>query len=173
MANHNCTTNLGDKKSVRLWKDLYAISDGSWKKAIVTIITNPCFHSVCLFRLSSLLYRLRLTLLAKLIWYLNRVIYCVDIDYRADLAGGLVLVHGLGVVIGCGVVSKGKLVVYQHVTLGGNRGRKSVINNQEMQQPYIEEDVRIFTGASVFGPVHIKKGTVIKAGSIITDLNEV
>jgi len=47
----------------------------------------------------------------------------VDIDYRADLAGGFMLIHGLGTVIGKNVISRGKLKVYQHVTLGGGNGK--------------------------------------------------
>jgi len=58
---------------------------------------------------------------AKLIWYMNRLLFHCDIDYRADLAGGFMIVHGLGIVIGSGVKSNGRLKVYQGVTLGGDR----------------------------------------------------
>lgn len=154
---------------MKITKDLNAISKGSFTKAIATIITNPCFHSVCLFRLASLLYKCHLSPLAKLIWYINRVFYSVDIDYRADLAGGLVLVHGLGVVIGGGVVSKGKLVVFQQVTIGGSMNKHKTIQGKEMWQPYIEDNVTLYTKSSLFGPVYIPANTTVKAGRMITE----
>lgn len=91
------------------------------KKKIATLLFNPNFHAVCLYRLSSLLYKCHLELPAKIIWYFNRLLFHVDIDYRADLAGGFVLVHGLGTVIGKNVISKGPLIVYQHVNSGGRK----------------------------------------------------
>lgn len=39
------------------------------------------------------------------------MLFHVDIDYRADLAGGFVLVHGLGTVIGKTVIYTGAIVV--------------------------------------------------------------
>lgn len=92
-------------------------------KSLGTLLLNPCFHAVALFRLSSLLYRIHLEPVAKVIWYLNRVLYHVDLDYKAQLAPGFKLVHGLGVVVGAGVVSEGPLTVYQGVTIGGSHGR--------------------------------------------------
>lgn len=92
-------------------------------RSLGTFLLNPCFHAVALFRLSALLYRDHLELLAKIVWCLNRMLYHVDLDYKAKLAPGFRLVHGLGVVIGAGVVSEGPLTVYQGVTIGGSHGR--------------------------------------------------
>lgn len=154
---------------MRIIKDLHAITGGSWKKAIATILTNPCFHAVCLYRLSALFYKVHLTPFAKLIWYINRVIYSVDIDYGANLAGGFKMVHGIGIVIGRGVKSEGRLTVYQGVTIGGNMGRHREIKGNMMYHPYIEDNVVIFSHAAVFGPAHLLADTKIKAGSIVTE----
>ena len=94
----------------------------------------------------------------------------MDIDYRADLAGGFALIHGLGTVIGHEVISKGKLIVYQQVTIGGNNGRSLKIDkNIKISQPFFENDVKVYSGAGIYGPVYLKSGTIIKAGSIITE----
>ena len=154
---------------MKLIDDWVEFSGHSWKKAIVTVLTNPCFHSVCLFRLSNFFYKAHLSFLAKIIWYINRIIFCVDIDYRADLAGGLVIKHGLGIVIGKGVITKGNITIYQGVTLGGNSGIKKQYQGIMIDQPYIEENVTIYTDAKIFGPVVIGKNNIIKAGSILTD----
>lgn len=142
-------------------------------KKISTILFNPCFHSVVLYRFSNLLYRIHLAALAKIVWYLNRMFYHVDIDYRADLAGGFVLMHGIGTVIGKEVISKGKLVVYQGVCLGGNGNKQRADETgKPWTQPRIENNVKIYTGAYIFGPAIIHENIIIKAGSIIThDIN--
>lgn len=104
--------------------DFAAAAGGKgFPRSLGTFLLNPCFHAVALFRLSALLYRGHLEPLAKIVWCLNRVLFHVDLDYKAKLAPGFRLVHGLGVVIGAGVVSEGPLTVYQGVTLGGSHGR--------------------------------------------------
>ena len=153
---------------MKLWKDLQEYSGGSLNKAIVTMLINPCFHSICLYRLSHLFYRMHLSFVSKLIWYLNRVLFSVDIDYRADLAGGLVIKHGLGIVIGMNVKSLGRLTIYQGVTLGG-AGKERMWNGQVINQPIIEDNVIIYTNAMVFGPVIIGKNVHIKAGNVVKE----
>ena len=147
----------------------YFTEGGGVKKAIATLIFNPCFHSVCLYRLSAFFYRIHMQLVAKIIWYVNRLLFCVDIDYRAQLAGGFYLVHGLGTVIGHEVRSLGRLKVYQGVTLGGGNGDlRYHEDGSRWGQPLIEKNVIIYTGAGLFGAIRISEGTVIKAGSIIS-----
>ncbi len=153
---------------MRLWKDLKAFSAGSKKKMLVTVFTNPCFHAVCLYRLSNFFSRLHIGILAKLIWYINRIVFCCDIDYRADLAGGFVLVHGLGCVIGKGVKSEGVLRVYQGVTIGGT-GKVREFEGRRISMPVFKENVVVFTGAKVLGPVIIGKNNRIKAASLVTE----
>lgn len=156
---------------MKIVSDFKAFVNGrGLKKAVATLFFNPCFHSVCLYRLSHFFYQIHLTILSKIIWYINRLFFHVDIDYRAKLAGGFVLVHGLGTVIGGSVCSEGKLVVYQGVTIGGNNGRtRDLENGKRLYQPLLKSNVTIYTNASVFGPIVIKENAIIKAGSIITN----
>ena len=155
---------------MKIIEDFKAFVDGRGiGKAITVLCFNPCFHSVFLFRLASFFYKIHLSVISKIIWYINRLIYHVDIDYRADLAGGFVLIHGLGVVIGRSVSSKGRLTVYQGVTIGGNNGKIRIGDGgKEYYQPIIGENVKIYTNASVFGPILIRENTVINAGRIVS-----
>ena len=93
----------------------------------------------------------------------------VDIDYRADLAGGFFLVHGLGTVIGHNVISKGRLTVYQGVTLGGGNGKPGRVDEDGKTRgmPLFEDNVIVYTGATVVGGITISKDTIIKAGEIV------
>lgn len=94
--------------------------DKNLQKRIGTLLFNPCFHCICLYRFSQFFYSIHLDVISKIIWYINRLLFHVDIDYRADLAGGIRLVHGLGTVIGHETKSLGNLTIYQGVTIGGN-----------------------------------------------------
>lgn len=143
---------------------------GGYGKKLATLFFNPNFHSVCLYRLSHLFYQMHLSIISKIIWYINRLLFHVDIDYRANLAGGFVLVHGLGTVIGRSVISKGKLTVYQHVTIGGGNGKPCRVDPDGVERgmPLFLGDTKIYTGAIVVGGIVISEGTVIKAGSIIS-----
>ncbi|WP_416995951.1 serine O-acetyltransferase [Alistipes putredinis] len=137
--------------------------------ALAIFLINPCFHSVAWFRLSSFLFRHRLEAFAKLAWSFNRFAYHVDIDYRAKIAPGFRLVHGLGVVIGGGMVSEGPMTVYQNVTIGGSRDRvREKTGGGCFAQPHFGRNVTIYSGASVFGPVYIGDNAMIKAGRIVT-----
>lgn len=156
---------------MKLGKDLHRYSNGSVKKAILTILVNPCFHTIYLYRLSSFLYRIHLTPLSKIVWYINRLLFHVDIDFRSQIGGGMKIVHGLGIVIGHEVRAKENLTIYQYVTLGGSMGEYCEIEGIRTGQPYIEEGVTIYTGASVFGPVHIAANDTIKAHKLITVSN--
>lgn len=150
-------------------KDLKAFCNGRGiGKVVATVFLNPCFHAVLLYRISSFFNRIHLKIFAKIIWYINRVVYDVDIDYRAKLAGGFVLIHGLGTVIGCNVISEGRLTIYQGCTLGGNGDVPADYKGMEILQPVLQDGVVIFTNACVFGPVIIGKNVTIKAGTIVT-----
>ena len=108
---------------MNIYADFATAAGGKgFPRSLGTFFLNPCFHAVVLFRLSALLYRAHLEPLAKVVWCVNRMLYHVDLDYKARLAPGFRLVHGLGVVIGAGVVSDGPLTVYQGVTIGGSHG---------------------------------------------------
>lgn len=143
---------------------------GGIGKKLATLLFNPNFHSVCLYRLSNFFYLCHLAVVSKVVWYINRLLFHVDIDYRADLAGGFVLVHGLGTVIGLEVISRGKLVVYQHVTLGGGNGRPGRLDEdgKVRGQPLFEDNCTVYTGATVVGGIRIKEGSVIKAGAVVS-----
>lgn len=153
---------------MKIVSDIKMYANGSFKKTIATILFNPCFHSIVLYRMAHCFYRIHLSIIAKVIWYFNRVVFNVDIDYRAHIAGGFKLVHGLGTVIGKDVKTLGRVTVYQGVTLGGS-GKTRVYENQVIDQPVIEDNVIIYTDAKVFGPVIIGANNHIKAGAIISE----
>lgn len=66
--------------------------------------------------------------------------------------------HPCGVVIGNGVVVGAECTIYQHVTLGQNRGL----------YPVLESGVIVYAGAVVVGEVKVGSNAVIGANSVVT-----
>jgi serine acetyltransferase len=87
-------------------------------------------------------------------------IFSCDVASGAKLGTPLYVPHPTGIVIGSGVVVKGRVALFQHVTLG--RGVRQ-------SYPIVEEDCFIFAGASVIGAVMITAGKRVKAHELIVE----
>lgn len=158
---------------MRLYSDLKQYSNGSFLKLLSTVFLNPNFHAIILHRISYFLYKTKiLTFISKIITYINRVLFSVDIDYRADLSGGLQIIHGIGIVIGKDVKSEGRLRIYQGVTIGGNN-KSRIIDGYKRTQPIIMDNVTLFPNSSLFGPIVISENVIIGANtSVFVDIKK-
>ncbi len=149
-------------------KDLKFFKENCPSKSYIAVLLNPCFYSVILYRVSNFFYRHKLSIISKVIWFINRVIFSVDIDYRAQIGDNFMLVHGLGIVIGCDVKIGKNVKIYQGVTLGGC-GKIREENGEILTQPIIGDNCIIYTNACIFGPVKISSNTKIKACKVIVE----
>ncbi|RXG12922.1 serine O-acetyltransferase [Leeuwenhoekiella aestuarii] len=127
-------------------------------------------HLYCLmiFRISHLLYKWHLTPLSKIFWFINRIFFSIDIDPGARLKGGVVILHGTGIVIGRYVMSKGDFKIYQGATLGGNQGKESVYDGEKFSQPIIMNGSIIGINSAVLGPVVIGENTIVGTNTVVT-----
>lgn len=152
--------------------DFKNFKNNSPSKSYGAVLLNPCFYSVLLYRISNKFYKRRLTILAKIVWFINRIIFSVDIDYRAKIGKNFHLVHGIGVVIGSNVIIGDNCKIYQGVTLGGNNNKKREVNGVIIEQPYISNNVTIYSNSMVIGPVVIGEDVTIGCMSLIDkDIN--
>lgn len=148
-------------------QDIRAYSKGSVLKIFSTILINPNFHCVFLYRIAHFFHVIHLDIIAKLFWYLNRVLYAVDIDYRADLAGGFQVIHGIGLVVGAFVKTRGRVVIYQGVILGGSNNKENMRNEILLKQPNIGNNTVIYSNCMLLGPLWIGNDVTIGAGSVV------
>ena len=146
--------------------DLKYFKENSPSKSYIAVLLNPCFYSVLLYIFSHFLYKHKLGIIAKIIWFINRILFSVDIDYRARIGKNFMLVHGIGTVIGFDVTIGNNVKIYQGVTLGGC-GKVRNENGNILTQPVIGDDCIIYTNSCVFGPVKVKSNTRIKACQVI------
>jgi serine O-acetyltransferase len=142
----------------------YAVHTNSKIKPLLKI------NLLCMlfFRISYVFYKIKLLPLSKLFWLINRIVFSIDIDPGAHLKGGVVILHGVGVVIGRYVTAEGDFKIYQGATLGGNNGKESFYNGKAFSQPIIKANCIIGINAVVLGPVILNEGAKIGANAIVT-----
>lgn len=152
----------------RIVQDLKGYAEGSVVKGIYTVLLNSNFQMIFWYRLAHSLGKLRLHVLSKIIMYLHKLIFAVDIDYRCEIGGGFRIVHGMGIVIGKDVVIGENVAVYKGVVLGGSEDRQREIDGRVCMQPIIGDGTKLYTDAAVFGPCKIGRNCVIGAHAVVT-----
>lgn len=103
--------------------------------------------------------------MAKLIKYINRVVYACDIGIKAEIPMTVTFMHsGLGVVIGDGVKIGENCKIYSNVVIG-SRERK----DGSWANPVVGKNVVIGAGAILLGDITIGDDAVIAAGSVVLE----
>jgi len=121
------------------------------------------FQAVVLYRLASWLKRLGIPLLAPAVARTNLFLTGVDINPRASFGPGLVISHGVGLVVGSDVKVGRNMLLHHQVTLGAPTvGRIASC-------PQIGDDVVLGAGAKLFGGIEIGSGSFIGAGVVLTE----
>ena len=125
--------------------DSYIERDPAAKGRVETLITSPGLHALGLYRVSSFLYSLKLTTLARLLSYITRFLTGIEIHPGAKIGNLLFIDHGMGVVIGETSEIGDNVTIYHMVTLGGIA--PSINSNDQRnikRHPTIEDEVVIF-----------------------------
>jgi serine O-acetyltransferase len=88
----------------------------------------------------------------------------IDIHPGAQLGGGVFIDHGTGVVIGETCIIGRGVKIYQGVTLGARSFPLDAAGHPIKsipRHPIVEDDVVIYSGATVLGRITIGRGAVI------------
>jgi serine O-acetyltransferase len=88
----------------------------------------------------------------------------IDIHPGAAIGESFFIDHGTGVVIGETAILGNNVRLYQGVTLGAKRFATDKVGNVVKgvpRHPIVEDDVVIYSGATILGRVVIGKGSVI------------
>ncbi len=115
------------------------------------------------YRAMRLLRALGLMLPAKIASRLIRHVYGAELHWDADLAPGVVLVHGTGLVIGHGARVGPGCILFQHVTLGESMHP----DGHGIGAPALEADVHVGPGAALLGPITVGRGTKVSANAVL------
>jgi serine O-acetyltransferase len=125
------------------------------------VLCYPGFHAILWHRVAHVLYRARLTVLARVLSSAVRFWTGIEIHPGATIGRRFFIDHGMGVVIGETTEIGDDVLVFQGVTLGGTgpaRGKR---------HPTIGNHVVIGSGAKVLGSIRIGDHVKIGAGSVV------
>lgn len=144
------------------------VPSGNSTTVLKIILINHSFHLVLWIRVGQAIRTIPFIggVLGILVEYFIRVFFASDISCKAQIEGGLMIVHGHDVVIGSDVIIGENCKIFNGVTLG-SKDTESMMNFQ----PKIGNNVVIGTGCKILGGIEI--GDNVKAGAnsvILTDI---
>ena len=147
----------------KIRQDLQAAmdKDPAARSKLEIFFTYGGFRALYRPRRAHWIYKHNMKFIAKAIAARTRRLTGVDIHPAAEIAGGVFIDHGVGVVIGETAVIGSNVLIYQGVTLGGT-GKET-----GKRHPTIEDGVMISAGAKVLGPITIGAHSKIGAGSVV------
>ena len=147
----------------RLRKDIAAAmeNDPAARSKFEVWLTYSGVKALSHHRLANRLYKMRLKLLARIVSQYSRHRTGIEIHPAAEIAPGVFIDHGMGVVIGeTAQVGEGS-VIYQGVTLGGT-GKQS-----GKRHPTVGQRCVISAGAKVLGNITIGDCAKVGAGAVV------
>ena len=137
-------------------------------KKAVKFFLNPRSQPVIIHRVSHFFYVKRLKFLAKLFSIVNFVIFGTEIAMGAEIEGGFYMPHSLGTIISVKKVGK-NFSCYHKVGIGSSLEAGG--EDLERNRPVFGDNVHVFTGATVIGPLKIGNNVTIGANAVvITDV---
>ena len=113
--------------------------------------------AIMLFRLMTMLSRLKLAPIALLVQILNKFLNGCVIGIGARFGPGFILLHPIGVVINSKVQGGSNVWIESGVVLGENRGACPVLAN----------DIFIGSGAKIIGGVSIGSNAKVGANAVV------
>jgi serine acetyltransferase len=95
---------------------------------------------------------------------LIRHLYGAEIHWDTEIADGISMVHGNGVVLSHAATVGPGCILFHNVTLGEGLDPET----KEAGAPTLEHDVHVGPGATLIGPIRVGAGTKIMAGAVLT-----
>ena len=135
--------------------------DPAAKSALDVIFSYPGFHAIMIYRLTHLIWKVKLRFIARWISQIGRFLTGIEIHPGAKIGDNLFIDHGMGVVIGETATIGDNVTIYHGVTLGG------VSSKEEIRHPQVGDNVIIGSGAQVLGPVQVNHGARVGSNAVV------
>ena len=139
--------------------------DPAARNAVEVFLLYPGLHAIMWHRVAHFFFKIHLKFIARLISQITRFFTGIEIHPGAVIGKGLLIDHGMGVVIGETTVIGDDCTIYQGVTLGGTGKEKG------KRHPTLGNNVMVGSGAKILGPFTVGDNSKIAAGAVV--LNEV
>ncbi len=160
--------------SSMLHKDVRATFEGdpAAKSEDEIIFCYPGINATLAHRIAHELFKLDAITIARIMSEYAHSITGIDIHPGATIGENFMIDHGTGVVIGETCVIGNNVRIYQGVTLGAKSFPVDKDGNPikgVKRHPNIEDDVIIYSGATILGNVTVGKGSVIGGNVWLTE----
>ncbi|NOX32218.1 MAG: serine acetyltransferase [Deltaproteobacteria bacterium] len=140
---------------VSLAEDIKGAYDGdpAAKSHDEVIFSYPGLYAITVYRIAHILFNLNIPQLPRIMTEHAHSLTGIDIHPGAEIGKRFVIDHGTGVVVGETSVIGNNVRLYQNVTIGAlslppNAGKKL---RGAKRHPTIEDDVIIYSGATILG----------------------
>ena len=122
------------------------------------------FQMMIIIRTMRLARDLRLPLVPQVISRIIRHLYAAEVHWNTDIAAGVSLVHGTGLVLSHSARIGERCILFQGVTLGESIDPVSRL----VGAPTLGNDVHVGPGAVLLGPITVGNGSKIMANVVLT-----
>ncbi len=136
-----------------------------------TIFCYPSMRAIIHHRIAHVLYRNHVPLIPRIISEMAHSQTGIDIHPGARIAENFFIDHGTGVVIGETSVIGRHCRLYQGVTLGAlsfPKNEDGTLTKGNLRHPILEDNVTVYSGATILGRVTVGEGAVIGGNVWVT-----
>ncbi len=137
--------------------------DPAARSDMEVLLLYPGVHALMAYRLSHALHQNKKYFAARAVSQTARFFTGIEIHPGAKIGKGLVIDHGMGVVIGETAEIGDNCTLYQGVTLGGTG------KDVGKRHPTLGNNVLVGSGAKVLGPFKIGDNTKIASNAVVLD----
>jgi len=158
----------------QLAKDVEATyyADPASKSYGEIIFAYPGITAITNYRIAHELLKLGVPLLPRIIAEISHSETGIDIHPRATIGEYFTIDHGTGIVVGATCIIGNHVTLYQGVTLGAKSFPLDDEGNPVKgvpRHPIVEDNVTIYSGATILGRITIGKGTMIGGNVWLTN----
>jgi len=147
------------KADFAAYTDFFSVPGKSRLRIALDVLSWTMFHAVVVFRVARASQRAGLFPIARILLYLNEVVFLVELSPQAIIGPGLVLVHpGCGCAAGTRIGRNCKMAGMVHLGVG------AYTDGRLDGPPVVGDDVSLAAHSSVWGPVTVGSRSVIGLG---------
>jgi cysteinyl-tRNA synthetase len=135
--------------------------DPAARSRLEVFLAYPGFHAIIIHRINHMIWKAGVPVIPRVLSHIVRFCTGIEIHPAARIGPGLVIDHGMGVVIGETAEIGERCLLYQGVTLGGTGKEKG------KRHPTLKNNVVVGSGAKILGAITIGDNVIIGANSVI------
>ncbi|MGQ7673356.1 serine O-acetyltransferase [Streptococcus suis] len=146
------------------WKDTIEIvkeKDPAARNSLEVLLTYPGVKALAAHRLSHWMWQNGFKLLARMHSQFWRFWTNIEIHPGAEIASGVFIDHGTGLVIGETAIVESGVMLYHGVTLGGTG------KDTGKRHPTVRKGALVSAHAQVIGPVEIGENSKVGAAAVV------